>query len=147
MIERRALTVVSTIVMFDGAALATSLSTREMALRSFDGDPASADYLWGPFDIALPIVVLATAIGAALVLGSFWAARALIGELPRLRLAVALAAVAGTGAGGCFALITAPSIGANIGGGMAIMFGLPLVALIFGAAIVAAISSTKSVPS
>ncbi len=87
---------------------------------------------WAELVVAVVAIALAGLLGRALVRAAGPTLR------PRALGALALAAAAGLVLGGAGRLLTAGSVGANIGGGIALLFGLPTAVVLAGVAIVLA---------
>ncbi|MEZ5252319.1 MAG: hypothetical protein R2689_00495 [Microthrixaceae bacterium] len=104
----------------------------------------SADYIARLPDIDGPGPWLAVAAislgGIAIAVAALRVVLQLRSILPAWVIAVA-SAFLGVGFGGCVALITAPATGANIGGGAAMVLGLPALVLASGMLVAMAITS------
>lgn len=129
----------ATLAVFVGTALACGLIANAVSLGSYTGDLDDADFIVGPVDLPLVLVGLGVAVGVVLVarvVRSRWDA---MREAPLLRLTFGLSAIAGLTGGACSALVAAPAVGANIGGGMAILFGMPVVIVLVAGSLVLAV--------
>lgn len=128
----------ATLAVFFGAALICGVIANALTLGSYHGDLDDADFIIGPVDLPVAVVVLLVVVGVAVLARAVGSQRETMRRAPLLRWAFAFAVVAGLLGGACFALVAAPATGANIGGGMAILFGAPLVIVLVGGAVVLA---------
>ena len=106
--------------------------------RGFD----DLDYMFRPLDLPLWVEMLAGAVAVAVVMFSLFALAEARLDGTQLRTLVLLT-VAGVIIGAGWRCVTAGVIGANIGGGMVLLLGLPLATGLIGAAVLGAIADGR----
>ena len=125
-----------------GAAATALLLATPVAVWSGVGDldekgADDRDRMFEPFDLpsvvesVAGVVAVLTVVAAGVVLGLGWYRR----EVPQWAVqSITMVCAAGAIVGGGWRLLTATSVGANIGGGLMLVLGYPLAALLVMAA-------------